>query len=270
MYYAFPPQELIKDVAHRDSNGAPVAVSVRQDQSELVFQILDAQYRDTEVRLTYDALLDALQVTQANSPAPATAEEKAAFLVEMCRRLELVKLHVPGNAGRREGSPTSGARRGLYHIEFGSPQEYDASAVEGELSGAALAALAAEAAAGPQGPTFAELRKDGRRALMRGDFVEAAGLLQHAVDLQTDTADPKLWRDLGIALFEAWREEDDDGSGDSVAAPLAGGIFGSSRADNDGDEAAGGLPPRKRPRGVDGPTPTGLGVNGAAPPVALE
>jgi tetratricopeptide (TPR) repeat protein len=212
VYYAFPPQELIKDVAHRDSNGAPVAVSVRQDQSELVFQILDAQYRDTEVRLTYDALLDALQVTQANSPAPATAEEKAAFLVEMCRRLELVKLHVPGNAGRREGSPTSGARRGLYHIEFGSPQEYDASAVEGELSGAALAALAAEAAAGPQGPTFAELRKDGRRALMRGDFVEAAGLLQHAVDLQTDTADPKLWRDLGIALFEAWREEDDDGS----------------------------------------------------------
>lgn len=62
--------------------------------------------------------------------------------------------------------------------------------------------------------------------------------------------------------------EDDDGSGDSVAAPLAGGIFGSSRADDDGGEAAGGLPPRKRPRGADGPTV--LGVNGAAPPVSLE
>ena len=212
VYYAFPPQELVRHVSHRDSDGNEVTVSVRQDQSELVFQILDAQYRDSEARLTYDALLAALNVTQAHAPTPGSTEEKTAFLVEMVRRLELVRRHTPGNAKGRSGTPSTAERQGLYSIQFGAYAEYDKQRVAGELTGAALVAAEAAAAAAPQGPTFAELRTEGRRALMRGAYVDAAGLLQHAVDLQTDSADPKLWRDLGIALFEAWRAEDDDGN----------------------------------------------------------
>ena len=67
----------------------------------------------------------------------------------------------------------------------------------------------------------------------------------------------------GYAISED--QDDDEGVGGAVAAPLAGGLFGSSRNDVVDASAADELPPRKRPRSD---APTALGVNGAALPVS--